>query len=189
MRRSAVALLAALSLLAACGDDGDEGSADTTTPELTETTGPPATEPPGGDGPVLVAYGTSFGMCFGFCTRTVAFEGPTASLTATTNEGEERRALGTLTDEGVAALADVLEGLDPNALQPVYGCPDCADGGAARVVLTDGGGPLESTYDFGGPPPELAALDTWGATVLDALVTCQANELVEPKADCEPLPT
>ena len=48
--------------------------------------------------------------------------------------------------------ADGLEGLNE-----VYGCPDCADGGAEWIEIDEGGSPRRVTFEFGGTVPRAEA--------------------------------
>jgi hypothetical protein len=85
--------------------------------------------------------------------------------------------------ERIEAAAERLNGV---ILDPVYGCPDCADGGAAYLMLAGNGGPSRHEMDFGRPPEVLAELQGLASAMIDALETCASNELVAVADDCEP---
>jgi hypothetical protein len=181
-----IAVVASLALVvAACsGDDdvagGEAGEAGTTTA---------ASEPATPDEPVLVSAAWSFAECFGYCSGTVTFEGNRVTLDAVDREGPTRRITGSLDEAAVARLAGTAAAVDVGALEPTYGCPDCADGGAATLTFTHAasGGTVAATYDFGAPPPELAALDALTAPILAALASCEAADGLTIDPGCTPL--
>lgn len=187
----AASLISLALVAAACGDDDVGVGAGGPDPTATaaSTTAPPAEALAGSDGPRLVSAGTSFGMCLGFCERTLSVDGASVTMEAVDREGPTRTVTGTLSGDAAADLAAAVAAVDVAALEETYGCPDCADGGAATLTFTpaDGGPAVTSTYEFGNPPPELAAVDAVTAPVVDALSTCEPSPLVEPGPGCEPL--
>lgn len=146
-----------------------------------------------GDVPVagrdsLVGAGWSFGMCGGYCTADLVSEEGTLVLTGGGWTGDdplfENR--GTLTAEGQGLISAAGEKLRGLPLEPVYGCPDCADGGAAYVVLDRDGMSSRHDMEFGRPPEVLAELHELAMAMIDALETCQSDEMVSVTDDCEP---
>ena len=93
---------------------------------------------------------------------------------------------GALTALGRHRIDAVFEGLGGVDLVPVYGCPDCADGGAAYVTLTEDGTTSRHEMEFGNPPGELAELHALAMAMIDALETCVPDELVAIGDDCAP---
>lgn len=204
MRRLIILCALLLSVSVACSDDDPVEPAGSSTTEPTGATGstttavPSTTAAPGSvpttavtddDGELAVTgYETSFGMCGGWCRQAVAIDGVDLVLVATDRmEGREATTSGTLTDQGVQRLTEVAADVVPAALDEVYGCPDCADGGAASLTFSTGGDVVTSTYDFGGPPPELTDADALGAEILEAMRTCTSTGLVTVDNACTPL--
>lgn len=182
--RSVAAVVALWLLAVGCAADGDPpASSAPVTSAPTPTTSTVVDAAP--DGRVLVAAGSSFGMCGGPCNSTITFEDPATGRfrwTATDHDGTLHGvASGSLTARERVRLGALLDGLP--ALDEVYGCPDCADGGAAHVTLEPGG---TTTYPFGEPPEALRELDRWVAALLAAASTCDERDLVVLDAGCVP---
>ena len=130
MTRSILALLLAAPLVAGC---------------LTTRTAPAD----------AVEWGSSFGMCVGYCAARLVVAGGTATLTETaTRSGElpPRVQMRALTSAEAASLAEARTA--SRVATDTLGCPDCADGGAEYVAL----GGQRVTFEFGG--------DAGGATPL-----------------------
>lgn len=146
-----------------------------------EATTPPATA----DANELTGAGWSFGMCAGTCRADLVVAGDDLVLTGSDRAGVplvETQA--TLTVEGRAALDATLAALGDTPLEPQYGCPDCADGGASYLVLERDGAASRHDMEFGNPPPELAPLVALSSSVIDAMRECRSDELVNVGDDC-----
>lgn len=144
-------------------------------------------EPAVGGG-TLVGAGWSFGMCGGFCRADLAIDGTELVLTGRGWAGEEPlfQNRGVLTPTGLERLGAALARLGGTALDSVYGCPDCADGGAAHLVIEREGATSRHDMEFGKPPEELTELYGLAMAMIDALETCGSDDLVTVAADCEP---
>ena len=140
------------------------------------------------DGQRLLGAGWSFGMCLGYCLADLVVDGNELVLTGSGRESEEPLYVnaGALTAVGRERLAAALEALAGKTLEPVYGCPDCADGGAAYLVLARDGVLSRHEMEFGSPPEELSELHALGMELIGALETCAPSELAEVAADCTP---
>lgn len=152
-------------LLTGCGDDAM--SAPSSTVRLLET-------------------GWSFGLCLGPCNGTLDVDGRALSYLVESRTGElfaDNR--GELTSTGVSRLRSILAAL-PKELLDTYGCPDCADAGAAYVVVSRDGSSQRSHYEYPSPPRELAALDAFLKDVMDALGSCEATADAAPSGTCTP---
>jgi hypothetical protein len=134
----------------------------------------------------LLGAGWSFGMCMGYCRADLVVEGDLLVLTGRdqagnftlfTNSGSLTSAGRDRLDRAVAALAGV-------PLEEVYGCPDCADGGAAYLTLSLAGAISQHSMEFGNPPAELAEIHDLALAIIDALEGCQSGELVIAAHDC-----
>lgn len=136
--------------------------------------------------PTLAGAGWSFGFCLGYCMADLVIAGD--ELTVTGGDREAAAPLyvnrGTLTAEGRARLDAALAALDGVVLDPVYGCPDCADGGAAYLDIARGGSVERVSMEFDSPPEVLAELYATSMSLVGALETCQSSELVEVATDC-----
>lgn len=143
---------------------------------------------PGGGSGKLVGAGWSFGMCLGFCNADLAIDGEGLVLTARDRGKKEPLFAnrGLLTVAGQTRIGAAMGQLSGVALDPVYGCPDCADGGAAYLMLERDGGTFRHDMEFGRPPEVLVELHGLAADVIDALETCASNELVTVADDCTP---
>jgi len=93
---------------------------------------------------------------------------------------------GTLSEQGREQLDEALSGLVAGELDPVYGCPDCADGGAAYLEVALDGTSLRVEMEFGDPPPALADLYATTMALIDALETCTETPLLDVAEGCVP---
>jgi hypothetical protein len=82
----------------------------------------------------------------------------------------------------VADLIEAVERLDLSTIEATYGCPDCADGGAVLVTLTDAAGETATIYEYIAPPAEFTTLDRVGKT-------CWSRSLPARRATSSPSPT
>ena len=117
------------------------------------------------DAVALVRYGTRFGQCLGYCTRSidvfpdrVVFSAiayhPTKKLPAISNET-------TLDKQQEEELRRLLSETSVDGLATRIGCPDCADGGAEWIEIRKSSGPIRVLYEKGNPPIQLRALASW----------------------------
>lgn len=135
----------------------------------------------------IAGGGSSFGMCVGACKNDLTLDGAAAQVVAQGWDGTVYwDNSGTLTAEGVSqskALATALVGVN---LKSVYGCPDCADGGASRIDLLRDGVATSHTYEFWKPPAELEDADAFLFQVIEDLASCTKSALIDPAPDCAP---
>lgn len=143
---------------------------------------------PGGGDAALVGAGWSFGMCLGHCNADLVIEGEELVLTGRDREKAEPLYVnrGVLTPAGQSQVGAALGRLSGVPLDRVYGCPDCADGGAAYLVIQRDGGVFRHDIEFGRPPQVLTELHGLATALIDALETCGSNELVTVADDCTP---
>ena len=111
------------------------------------------------DGAIL-KWGTSFGMCAGYCQEDLSIDSARATLTRSSRQSERP----TLTHDRAlsdSALRQLLQHVDVEvirSLQDVYGCPDCADGGAEYVEIVAPTFTKRVQFEYGAGPPELQSL-------------------------------
>lgn len=102
-----------------------------------------------------VSFGTSFGMCVGYCTQELTITQKLASKTITPRVDDN------LTEKRCSKtyrLADLTEKIDMTSftsLPATIGCPDCADGGAEWVEITSKAWTRKVTYEFRKEPIEI----------------------------------
>jgi hypothetical protein len=109
---------------------------------------------------LIVRGGYSFGECLSNCKTTVEISGDkTKAILAAYQYSGSTTA--TKTCEVAIQAEDVnkaIAGLQFSqfkALQKVYGCPDCADGGAEWIEIQQGSQSYKVTYDYKKPPAEV----------------------------------
>ena len=141
-------------------------------------------------GMTLVGAGWSFGMCGGYCSTDLAVGVQKLVLTGGSHMTDEPLYVnrGAVTALGQRRIAAALEGVNALELEPVYGCPDCADGGAAYLTLMQDGTTSRHELEFGDPPRELAELYGLAMKLITSLETCVSSELVAIGDDCAPWP-
>jgi hypothetical protein len=134
----------------------------------------------------LASAGWSFGMCAGYCGADLSVDGAALVQSGHARAPDEQlyEHHGTLTAEGLARLDDAVAALADVTLEDTYGCPDCADGGAAYVVIATGDGESRHAMEFGNPPEVLADVYDLSTAVMSALESCEASALVEVAEDC-----
>lgn len=136
----------------------------------------------------LIGAGWSFGMCLGLCNADLVVEAEGLVLTARDRGKKEPRYenRGSLTTEGLERIGAALDRLHGATLDPVYGCPDCADGGAFYLLLEKDGASTRHDLEFGRPPEVLAELHGLAIGVIEALETCRSDALVTVDDNCTP---
>lgn len=137
----------------------------------------------------LVEAGWSFGFCLGPCNGRLIVENDALAYRVTSRTGDQLFAdnRGRLTSSGAARLAGLVAAL-PETLQDTYGCPDCADAGAAYVVVSREDASERSTYEYPSPPAALASLDAFLKDLWEALGQCVPSGDVALDGACSPLP-
>ncbi len=142
--------------------------------------------------PILTGGGRRFGECLGECSFQIEVEPAEGcdqvrlEVCAYGGGGCPRSNLGMLTEAGHTRVRALAAELAEVELSPRYGCPDCADGGSGLLRLRRRGELTEHEYEFGNPPPELAAAAAWAQGLVDALNSCVSNADVVVAPDCQP---
>ncbi|MBA2669036.1 MAG: hypothetical protein H0U67_01530 [Gemmatimonadetes bacterium] len=91
---------------------------------------------PGGD--VLLRSGTSFGMCSGYCIFELVVRDGSATYTRTSRTPSQYPRMTqtvSLSEAEFESLRTAASSPSFRELQSVYGCPDCADGGAEWLAI------------------------------------------------------
>lgn len=136
----------------------------------------------------FIGAGWSFGMCGGYCVADLTFDGDELVLTGRSPFNEDPLYVhrGTPTVEGLVRLGAAMQKLNSAELELVYGCPDCADGGAAYLTVEWKGVASRHEMEFGRPPEVLAGLHGVAMALINALEACKSGDLVTVADDCEP---
>ena len=147
-----------------------------------------AQDTPTSASPRITEAGWSFGFCLGPCRGELGIDGEALALRVTDRTGSQVLAQnrGRLTSSGSARLAGVGASL-PAELLETYGCPDCADGGASFVTVARDSASRRTEYEYGNPPAELAAADSFLTAVMEALRDCRPTPEVTLEAGCTPI--
>lgn len=117
--------------------------------------------------PVLrIKGGTSFGMCIGYCRTEIEVSSQKITMLRKpwgrggNSDLPDKTCERTITTQEWTALVNAinanLSGF--KKLPETIGCPDCADGGAEWIEITDGEGVKKVTFEFMKNVPEISNL-------------------------------
>ena len=136
----------------------------------------------------ITGAGWSFGMCGGYCVADLVINGDRVVLTGNGNLSNEPlyEHSGTLTPLGLEQLREAERDLAGVPLERTYGCPDCADGGAAYLALSSPKTDSRHDMEFGNPPAELANAYGLVMSLIGALESCTSSALVAVDEACVP---
>ncbi len=137
-----------------------------------------------------VTFTGSFGMCGGECVFETSVD-PMFEEGRLTTQGWDGQIFqsrwGSLSPDGLDLLLEMTDSVDPTDLEPVYGCPDCDDGGAREIMFDLGPVLVTTAYEYGNPPPILEELD-WLLTAFEQeLLTCAYGTWFWSIPDCDPV--
>lgn len=111
-----------------------------------------------------IAYGTSFGECLGYCNQYMKVypEVATLSKTGWENLGQlpEIQCSLPLESYEYISLKDSMDVGNFFSLDEIYGCPDCADGGAEWVEISFDTLKHRVTFEYLNEPEELTPVVT-----------------------------
>lgn len=121
-----------------------------------------------------IEFGTSFGMCVGYCVQTLTVtEGKIyKTLTPRANQNLDEKTC----QKDNSSFGSLWSKVDQYAfmnLEETIGCPDCADGGAEWVEITTAQGSKKVTYEFGNEPEEIKSLVSELRKYYDQLGECE----------------
>jgi hypothetical protein len=181
MRNATFAMLLALAV--ACTGTTRSGTFSEVAIDTAATSSPAAP---------LLGGGTSFGMCAGYCRSEVVVRSDGRVVLELSMWGEHPHVIrnrGRLVSDALERARAIAAELHDATLKDVYGCPDCADGGAASVQTWERAEPVRATYGYGQPPAELARADRFLAGLIDALDACKDTGIVTVDPGCTPKPS
>ncbi len=106
---------------------------------------------------VKIHYGTSFGMCLGYCKKELLLTNQEAQFTKSgwRNDVETKTCKQAIDEEKWNALIQKIDANKFNQLKEVIGCPDCTDGGAEWIELEGEGKKHKVTFEYGKEPEEV----------------------------------
>jgi len=120
-----------------------------------------ASAPEAGAHAVVIGSETSFGMCVGYCRSELAIDSAGARLTYSSRDAAGHPPVTHTIALTPAVWRALVEGTDRATfarLDSVYGCPDCADGGAEVIELEWSGESQRVIFEYGRPPEPIQAL-------------------------------
>lgn len=101
---------------------------------------------------ITIKHGTSFGMCAGYCMKSIKVIPNVISFTASGRDVETRNCNKVINLEQYNALLKKINIDDFNKLPSTIGCPDCADGGAEWIEITSHGKTNKVTFEYHNEP-------------------------------------
>lgn len=121
-----------------------------------------------------IEFGTSFGMCAGYCVQTLTVtEGKISkTITPRVDQNLEEKTC----QEDYSGFSSLWSKVDQSAfmnLEEVIGCPDCADGGAEWIEITTLEGSKRVTYEYGKEPEAIRSIITELRKYYDQLGECE----------------
>ena len=105
-----------------------------------------------------IGYGTSFGMCAGYCLNNVVIITDGKVAFSKNNNGinpTTKTCTKDIAETDINALKALVTLDKFSKLSEVIDCPDCADGGAEWVSLRLNGEIKKVTFEYGREPEEL----------------------------------
>lgn len=153
--------------------------------------------PDGSRDPILVGGRHSFGFCAQDCVADLSIVASELDVEGACDmvelevcdngrEGNCTTVRGELTAAGHDAARAVAAALEGVPLDSVYGCPDCADGGATSLRLRRQGAVSEHSYDFRGPPEVLGPANALLDEIIAGMRACTSGRYVVPESGCAP---
>lgn len=106
-----------------------------------------------------ISYGTSFGMCVGYCHNELSIIGNKTTMTRQKN-GDPTATKKCNSSASESEVNEIRKLLNTDAvykLPKTIGCPDCADGGAEWVAFKSNGKEYKVVFDYGKVPEPLKA--------------------------------
>jgi len=101
---------------------------------------------------LTIKSGTSFGFCFGYCKREIQISQTQVTYTMSSWRPEEyptQTTTGTITENEWTRLLETIDTDQLQKMDDIYGCPDCADGGAEWIEVQGGTISKKITFNYG----------------------------------------
>lgn len=109
-----------------------------------------------------ISYGTSFGMCVGYCINTLSISNEKVTFSKSKNgqAPDTKTCTATIAASDLDAIKGLMDVDKVIKLPETIGCGDCADGGAEWVAITTNGKTHKVAFEYGKAPTELMAVVT-----------------------------
>lgn len=109
--------------------------------------------------PVVIAHGTSFGHCRGYCNKELLISKDSVAYVQRMNgdQPETKRNVKTIAKEEYTKVVKQFDFRSFYLLDSVIGCPDCADGGAEWIEVKSGKNKKRVTFEYNKAPEQLKA--------------------------------
>ncbi|MEQ9468541.1 MAG: hypothetical protein RLN88_14100 [Ekhidna sp.] len=119
-----------------------------------------------------IKYGTSFGMCMGYCTQILIIENNIASKKLVSrNESDSEKSCSRSINS--SEIFSQVNRERFNDLPETIGCPDCADGGSEWIEITTNIGSKKVIYEYGKEPNEVKGYIDDLRSLYEELGTCE----------------
>lgn len=124
---------------------------------------------------MVVKYGTSFGMCAGYCQKEIQVSSKSVIFTKRKNGNnpDTKTCTKTISEADLNNLKAIIGNLNISSFSEVIGCPDCADGGAEWIEVNTGNAKRKITFEYGNAPKELEALVAQLKTIQSSFADCE----------------
>ena len=116
---------------------------------------------PQSESDIIIRSGTSYGMCIGYCVRNLDLSGTQATyymLSYNSDKYPYKTISGEISKIEWNALVAEIDDATIQEMKDVYGCPDCADGGAEWVEIVTKTYTKKITFEVSNVPEEIEIL-------------------------------
>ncbi len=122
-----------------------------------------------------IKYGTSFGMCVNYCKTDLVLVNAKATLARSKNGNnpDTKTCSKELDESTLTELRNQINVDAFNKLPDVIGCPDCADGGAEYLEITNNGSTKKVVFEYNKAPTEIANTVNQLKAIVTSLNDCK----------------
>lgn len=117
------------------------------------------------ESPVRVRYGTTYGECIGYCSKSIEVFSTRVAFSATAYHPQKKPAPISssiaLSQQEQDELRRLISSTTIDWLPERIDCPDCADDGAEWIEVNRGGRLKRITFEKGKPPIQLKSFIAW----------------------------
>jgi hypothetical protein len=103
---------------------------------------------------ISLKYGNSFGECMGYCRNEMDIAQTSVIIKSSSWDKvnyPDKLCQKSITTGKWNEIVRCADSISFNSLDSIYGCPDCADGGAEWVEIATSGWKHKVTVDYSGP--------------------------------------